>query len=106
MGIFRLFFGAATDAGIEEYHKTQGAILLDVRTPEEFADGHIPDSRNLSLSELERIEEEIPEKDAPIFVYCHSGNRSRQAKAVLEQMGYCNVRDIGGIVDYHGKVEK
>ncbi len=106
MGIFPLFSNAATDAGIEEYHKTQGAILLDVRTPEEYASGHIPDSCNLPLMEMELIEKAVPEKDAPIFLYCQSGNRSRQAKAILEQLGYCNVKNIGGIVDYHGKVEK
>lgn len=106
MGIFHLFSNAAIDAGVEEYHKTQGGILLDVRTPEEYAAGHIPDSCNLPLKELELIVGEIPEKDAPIFLYCHSGNRSRQAKAMLERMGYCNVKNIGGIVDYHGKVEK
>ncbi|MCI8611539.1 MAG: rhodanese-like domain-containing protein [Clostridiales bacterium] len=106
MKIFGLFSETAIDAGLEEYHKTQGAILLDVRTSEEFADGHIPNSRNLPLLELARIEEEISEKDAPIFVYCHSGSRSKQAAAALKQMGYCNIKNIGGIIHYHGKVEK
>ncbi len=101
-----LFSETAIDAGFEEYRKTQGANLLDVRTPEEFADGHIPGSRNFPLSDLARIEEEIFEKDAPIFVYCHSGSRSKQAAAALKQMGYCNIKNIGGIIHYHGKVEK
>ena len=103
---FGLFSEPTIDAGFEDYHKTQGAILLDVRTPEEFADGHIPGSRNLPLSELARIKEKIFEKDTPIFVYCHSGSRSQQAAAALKQMGYCNIKNIGGIIHYHGTVEK
>ena len=101
---FGLFSEPTIDAGFEDYHKTQGAILLDVRTPEEFADGHIPGSRNLPLSELARIKEKIFEKDTPIFVYCHSGSRSQQAAAALKQMGYCNIKNIGGIIHYHGRV--
>lgn len=106
MGIFNLSTKPAINDGISEYQKIQGAILLDVRTRQEYADGHIPESRNLPLDELEIIEEEIPDKDTPIFVYCHSGARSSQAAAILEHLGYHYVKNIGGFVNYQGKVEK
>jgi len=48
----------------------------------------------------------VDNKDAPLFVHCLSGARSRQAATVLKQMGYTNVTNIGGIADYHGKVER
>ena len=105
MGIFHLFAGPATDKGVEEYEKTQGAVLLDVRTQQEYAAGHIPGSQNLPLGQLKTMETQIPKKDTPIFVYCYSGARSSQGAALLKQMGYQHVKNIGGIADYHGKVE-
>ena len=88
--------------GLETFQKTPGAVLLDVRTPEEFAAGHVPEAVNAPLDALERIDYQ---QDTPLFVYCHSGARSSQAVAVLRRMGYRNVTNIGGIVGYRGKVE-
>ncbi len=91
--------------GVEEFKATDGAVLLDVRTPGEYREGHIPGSKNIPLQTLDEIEEIIENKAAPIFVHCLSGGRSRQAAALLQQMGYSNVKNIGGISAYHGKVE-
>lgn len=102
MSFFRLFDRPDMAQGLQEYQTTPGACLLDVRTPQEYREGHIPGSQNLPLDVLDRLE--VPQ-DTPLFVYCHSGARSRHAAAVLGQMGYARVRDLGGITAYKGKVD-
>ena len=90
---------------LEEAANIPGAQIVDVRTPEEYAAGHIPGSRNVPLDDLPRSE--LPEDPAtPLFVCCLSGARSRQAAAILRRMGYSHVTDLGGISNYHGKVVK
>ena len=106
MGFFDFLKQPDINQGVEQYKTTSGAILLDVRTPQEYAEGHIPESRNIPLQNIGKAEEIVDNKDAPLFVHCLSGGRSRQAAAVLKQMGYTNVTNIGGIADYHGKVER
>ena len=82
------------------------AIYSDVRTAEEFAAGHIPGAINIA-NEVIGSEEipELPNKDQKIYVYCRSGNRSKQAAAKLVKLGYTNITEIGGIIDYHGELE-
>ena len=92
--------------GVAQYKTTSGAVLLDVRTPQEYAEGHIPGGRNLPLQNIDKAAIIIDNIDTPLFVHCLSGGRSRQAAAMLKQMGYTNVTNIGGIADYHGKVER
>ena len=106
MEIFSLFTKAKIDDGVDEFRGTKDAVLLDVRTPAEYAEGHIPGSRNISLDNLSAVQTEIPQKDTPLFVHCRSGARSRQAVSFLKRMGYSNVKNIGGILDYHGEVER
>ena len=79
--------------------------LLDVRTPQEYREGHIPGSQNVPLQQLDKVEEVTENKDTVLYVYCRSGARSRQAVSLLQAMGYTNVRNIGGIAAYSGKVE-
>ena len=105
MGLFDFLHGPDINQGVEEYGGLEGAVLLDVRTPQEYREGHIPDSRNVPLQELHRVASVAAEKDTPLFVYCHSGARSRQAVGELRRMGYLHVRNIGGIAAYTGKVE-
>lgn len=90
------------DRGVREYGTTPGAVLLDVRSPEEYDRGHIPGSRNLPLPLLDQMDDVTEQKDAPIFVYCHSGMRSGQAQVLLGMMGYTRVKNIGGIIAYSG----
>ncbi|MCL2280783.1 rhodanese-like domain-containing protein [Candidatus Saccharibacteria bacterium] len=76
-------------------------LLWDVRTEEEFAAGHLPDAVSVPDSEIkERAKMEAPDKNTLIMVYCRSGARSSRAAAELVKMGYTNVRDIGGIIDW------
>ena len=106
MGFFDFWKQPDINQGIEQFKNTSGAILLDVRTPEEYAEGHIPGGQNLPLQSIDKATSIIDNKDTPLFVHCLSGGRSRQAASVLKQMGYTNVTNIGGIADYHGKVER
>ncbi len=106
MGIFDFWKAPDIHQGVEEWKATPGAVLLDVRTPEEYRQGHIPGSKNIPLQTLDEAKEIIENKDTPIFVHCLSGGRSRQATAILQQMGYSNVKNIGGISAYRGKVER
>ena len=106
MGFFDFLKGTDINQGVREFSTTAGAVLLDVRTSSEYAEGHIPGSKNLPLQSIDKVEKMVENKATPIFVHCLSGARSRQAAAVLQQMGYTNVKNIGGIASYTGKVEK
>ena len=105
MGIFDFFKQPDINQGVQEYKNAAGAVLLDVRTPQEYREGHIPGSQNVPLQQLDKVEEVTENKDTILYVYCHSGARSRQAVSLLQAMGYTNVHNIGGIAAYSGKVE-
>ena len=105
MGFFDLFRQPDINQGVEEYRAVPQAILLDVRTPKEYGGGHVPGSRNLPLQQIEKITAIAEKKETPLFVYCQSGARSRQAVSLLQRMGYENVNNIGGMSAYRGKVE-
>ena len=92
--------------GVEEFQATAGAVLLDVRTPEEYAEGHIPGSVSIPLAALPARYNELGALDTPLFVHCLSGGRSGQAVSFLKRAGFTNVKNIGGINAYKGKVEK
>ena len=106
MGFFDFLRQPDVNQGVNEYKNTAGAVLLDVRTPEEYSEGHIPESKNVPLQTLDKIRTVVENKDTELFVYCYSGARSRQAAAALGQMGYTKVNNIGGISSYRGKVER
>lgn len=104
MGLFTLFRTADINADVAEYTKTDGAVLLDVRTAEEYREGHIEGSINLPLERITAIENTVKDKNTPLFVHCYSGSRSGQAVSCLKRMGYTNATNIGGIGSYNGKV--
>jgi len=106
MGFFDFFKQPDVNQGVKEYQRTSGAMLLDVRTPEEYRSGYIPGSRNIPLQTIDRVGSVAEDKDTALYVYCQSGARSRQAAGMLKQMGYTNVNNIGGIAAYAGKVEQ
>ena len=106
MSIFDFFKQPDIFKGLKEYAQTESALLLDVRTPQEYREGHIPGSKNVPLQTIDNVTSITENKDTALFVYCYSGARSRQAAAMLRRMGYTNVQNIGGIADYHGKVER
>ena len=76
-----------------------GAQFIDVRTAEEFKAGHFPESINLPLDKIESGEFPTVAKNTTIYLYCRSGNRSSQAKQLLEKAGFTNVKDLGGLED-------
>lgn len=88
---------------VTAFQKTENAVLLDVRTAQEYEEGHIPDSINIPLDELVNIEQTISKKETPLFVYCHSGGRSSLAVEFLHTIGYTNAKNIGGIISYKGE---
>lgn len=76
-------------------------VILDVRTEEEFAQGHIPGAILIPDYEIrEEAESSLPDKDALILVYCRSGRRSKNAAQILAELGYTNIREFGGIIDW------
>ena len=76
-------------------------IILDVRTEEEFAQGHIPGAMLIpDYAIREKAETALPDKGALILVYCRSGRRSKNAAQILAELGYSNIREFGGIVSW------
>jgi len=106
MGFFDLFKQPDFSQGIKDYQNAPGAVLLDVRTPQEYKGGHIPGSRNVPLQAIDKVTSVVKNKDTVLYVYCQSGARSRQAAGALKHMGYMNVRNIGGMAAYTGRVVK
>jgi len=85
--------------------KEDGHILIDVRTQEEYAEGHIPYAINIPLDSIvSDMSELLPDKQQILLVYCRSGNRSKQAAAKLSDLGYTNIYEIGGIIDWKGDI--
>lgn len=88
-----------------EQAREQGAIILDVRTPTEYAQGHIPEAVNLPLDSIDQAERFVPAKNALVYVYCQSGMRSSKACAYMKAAGFSNVVNTGGMRSYHGPVD-
>ncbi|MCR4672266.1 MAG: rhodanese-like domain-containing protein [Lachnospiraceae bacterium] len=106
MGIFDFAKKKDIREGYRKFLETPGAYLLDVRERYEFNEGNLARSRSFPLSQIDKIESLVRDKSAPVFVYCQSGKRSKEAEKKLRKMGYTNVTDIGGIEEYNGKLRK
>ena len=92
------------DTAVALMEEETGYIILDVRTPEEFAGRHIPGAINIPNETIGSTQiPELPDKDQLILVYCRSGNRSKQASEKLANLGYSNVYEFGGIIDWPGE---
>lgn len=105
MKLFDIFGKPDINENLKEYEKSSCAVLLDVRTKEEYAEGHIPKSKNLPLQMIDKAGKFIDNEEVPVFVYCRSGGRSSMAMEALKSMGYKNVKNLGGINGYNGRVE-
>ncbi|MDD6252208.1 MAG: rhodanese-like domain-containing protein [Oscillospiraceae bacterium] len=82
-------------------------IILDVRRADEFSKGHIPGAINVPNESIGSGEiPELPNKDQMILVYCRSGRRSKEAASKLADLGYTDIIEFGGILDYKGELEK
>ena len=73
MGILDLFNRFDINSGVKESNNTPSAVILDVRTRQEYAQGHIPGSKNIPLQELEQVQNVLRDKSIPIYTYCYSG---------------------------------
>ena len=87
--------------------KERDYLILDVRSPEEFAEGHIPHAINIPMEQFgEDPPKELPDRNQTIFVYCVKGIRSMNVANRLAHMGYKNIVEMGGIQDWHGEIVK
>ena len=101
------YISVSMENGLKILSESKNAVLLDVRRIDEYKAGHIPESilfTNETMTQ-EKAEKLIPSKNTKIFVYCRSGRRSKEASKKLIEYGYKNVVEIGGILDYSGKLE-
>ena len=90
----------------EETQQESGYVILDVRTREEYDQGHIPGAIVISHEEVaDKAEETLTDKDQLILVYCRSGRRSKIAAEALVELGYTNILEFGGILDWPYEVE-
>ena len=118
---FALPFGCVgcSDGGSATYEQISGAeakalmdsesgyIIIDARTQEEYDQGHIPGAILIPEYEIaDRAEKELPDKDQLILVYCRSGRRSKIAAEELVKLGYTNVKEFGGIIDWEYEIVK
>ena len=95
----------SVDEAIPMMAQETGYIILDVRRPDEFAEGHIPNAINVANETIGTAEiPELPDKDQLIMVYCRSGRRSKEAADKLVKLGYTNIVEFGGILDWTGEV--
>ena len=84
----------------------EGYIFLDVRTQEEYDQGHIPGATQISHEEIaDKAEEVLTDKEQLILVYCRSGRRSKLAAEALVDLGYTNIKEFGGIIDWPYETE-
>ena len=84
-----------------------GYIIIDARTREEYDQGYIPGAILIPEYEIaDRAENELPDKDQLILVYCRSGRRSKIAAEELVKLGYTNIREFGGIIDWEYEIVK
>ena len=94
------------DEAVTMMAQENGYIILDVRRPDEFAAGHIPNAINVPNETIGTAEiPELPDKDQLIMVYCRSGRRSKEASEKLVKLGYTNIVEFGGILDWKGEIE-
>ena len=94
------------DEAVNMMEQEIGYIILDVRRADEFAAGHIPGAINVANESIGTDEiPELPNKDQLILVYCRSGRRSKEASEKLVKLGYTNIVEFGGILDWKGEIE-
>ena len=95
------------DEAKEMMERDDGHIIVDVRREDEYAEGHIPGAILIPNESIEYDQpEELPEWEQVILIYCENGVRSKEAAQKLADMGYENVYEFGGIIDWNGEIEK
>ena len=95
------------DEAFKIMNEESNYIILDVRTIDEYNEGHIPNAICVPNETIKNdIVNKLPNKEQLILIYCRSGNRSSQAASKLAKLGYTNLIDIGGIIDWKGNIIK
>ena len=98
------FITISSEEAQKRFEKESGYVILDVRTIQEYQEGHIPNSLNIPNETIdESIKEELKDLNQTIYIYCRSGNRSKQASEKLVALGYTNIYEFGGIIDWTGE---
>ena len=101
------FKSVSMEQGTTMMHSQKDYIILDVRRPDEYAAGHIPGAILLTNETIsEKTAGILPDKNQLLLVYCRSGRRSKEAAAKLAAIGFTNIVEFGGIIDWKGPVEK
>lgn len=101
------FSQIAVESAKARLDKGEKIVLVDVRTREEFEEEHIKGALLLPLDKIRHQASSVmPDKEAVYFIYCRSGNRSKSASAQLIEMGYHNIYDLGGIINWPYEKEK
>ena len=100
----RGFTSVSMDEALANMRQSEGYRLIDVRTPGEFARGHLPGAENLPNETIVSGEpvKALPDLQQTLYVYCRSGSRSKQAARKLAAAGYTNIIECGGVLDYTG----
>ena len=106
MSILDIFKSVDINKEVNRCRTTKGSTLLDVRTEGEYRQGHIGGSRNIPVEKIDNAVNLLHDKSAPVFVYCQSGSRARQAASKLRKLGYIEVYNIGGIEQYQGQLQR
>ena len=100
------YISISAEKAKEMMDKEENYIILDVRNQDEYDEKHIPGAMLIPNTEIEdRAEDELPDKNQLILVYCRSGNRSKKASQILADMGYTNIKEFGGINDWPYETE-
>lgn len=99
MSFFEPLSSADFGQKLEHARSVAGARIIDVRSAVEFAEGHVPGVEHIPLNQIPTLD---APKDAPLFLYCRSGARSARGCRALEKLGFTNVHNLGGILDYKG----
>lgn len=108
MGFFNLFGSSSNNINelVEQARTTREALIIDVRTPTEFSQGHIENAINIPLDSIQEIANKISDRTTPLYLYCASGARSSNACRFLESQGFEQVTNMGGIASWRGPVIK
>ena len=106
MSLFDIFKKTDINTEVEKLKDISGAVLLDVRDKDEYDSGHIPESINTPVKDIQNVTAKIPDLNTPVFVYCLSGARASRAVQAMKAVGYTNVKNIGGISAYTGNKVK
>ena len=106
MSFLDFFKSVDINKEVNRCRTTKGAVLLDVRSEDEYRGGHISGSRNIPVEKIDNAVNLLHDKSAPLFVYCQSGVRSSTAVSKLRKMGYTEVYNIGGIEQFQGQLQR